>query len=82
MMAHGYQVLEMLVPNSVWSISGNDWSGVEFDGKAPITQTQFEAGFAEYDAWKAQQEATKAEAKAALLDRLGITEAEARLLLG
>ena len=43
-----------------------------------------EAMAAEYAAQKAQEEldkATKAEAKAELLDRLGITEEEARLLL-
>ena len=43
-----------------------------------------EAMAAEYAAKKAQEEldkATKAEAKAELLDRLGITEEEARLLL-
>ena len=34
------------------------------------------------DAAKAQAEADKAEAKAALLERLGITEDEAKLLLG
>ena len=44
-----------------------------------------EAMAAEYAAQKAQEEldkATKAEAKAELLDRLGITEDEAKLLLG
>ena len=44
-----------------------------------------EAMAAEYAAQKAQEEldkATKAEAKAELLDRLGITEEEAQLLLG
>ena len=46
--------------------------------------TEREAMAAEYAAQKAQEEAdkaTKAEAKAELLDRLGITEEEARLLL-
>jgi hypothetical protein len=44
-----------------------------------------EAMAAEYAAQKAQEEldkATRAEAKAELLDRLGITEEEAKLLLG
>ena len=44
-----------------------------------------EAMAAEYAAKKAQEEldkATKAEAKAELLERLGITEDEAKLLLG
>jgi hypothetical protein len=44
-----------------------------------------EAMAAEYAAQKAQEEldkATRAEAKAELLERLGITEEEAKLLLG
>ena len=44
-----------------------------------------EARAAEYAAQKAQEEldkASKAEAKAELLERLGITEEEAKLLLG
>jgi phosphosulfolactate phosphohydrolase-like enzyme len=44
-----------------------------------------EAMAAEYAAQKAQEEldkATRAEAKAELLERLGITEDEAKLLLG
>ena len=47
----------------------------------PITEAEFNAGFAKYDAWKAEQEASKAEAKAAVLERLGITEEEAKLIL-
>lgn len=47
----------------------------------PITKAQFEAGFAKYDAYKAQQDAQQAATKAALLDRLGITADEAKLLL-
>jgi len=34
-----------------------------------------------YDVWKAEQDSAKAAQKAALLERLGITEDEAKLLL-
>ena len=53
-----------------------------------IDREMNDAEFAEYKADKARHEAITAEAeakaaqKAALLDRLGITEAEAKLLLG
>jgi hypothetical protein len=47
----------------------------------PLTKKQFDDGFAAYDAWKATQDANKSAAKAALLDRLGITAEEANLLL-
>jgi hypothetical protein len=80
-MATGSQVLEMLIPTGGWAIIGNDFEGIQFLEAEPITKAQFEAGFAQYDAWKAEQDATKAEAKLALLDRLGISEAEAKLLL-
>lgn len=81
-MATGSQVLEMLIPTGGWAIIGNDYEGIQFLEAEPITEAEFKAGFAKVDAWKAQEEASKAEAKAALLDRLGITEEEARLLLG
>jgi hypothetical protein len=81
-MARGADVLQMLIPTGGWAITGNDWEGVEFLEATPITKEQFEAGFAQYDTWKAEQDAAKATAKQALLERLGITAEEAQLLLG
>jgi hypothetical protein len=80
-MAKGYEVLEMLRPAGGWILNGNDYEGIEFLTCDPITKQEFEAGFAKVDALKAEQEAKHATDKAALLQRLGITEAEARLLL-
>lgn len=80
-MAKGGEVLSMLLPNGGWYISGNDYEGIQFLECEPITKAQFEAGFAKYDAYKAQQDAQQAATKAALLDRLGITADEAKLLL-
>jgi hypothetical protein len=80
-MAKGYEVLTMLLPQGGWAMTGEDWEGVEFFEATPITKEQFEAGFAQYDAWKAEQDAIKATAKAELLERLGITADEAKLLL-
>lgn len=80
-MAKGVDVLEMLIPTGGWVTRGNNFGDVEFIDCEPITKAEFEAGFAQYDAWKAEQDAAKANAKSALLDRLGITEAEAKLLL-
>ena len=81
-MATGGEVLRMLIPDGGYAITGNDYEGITFIEAEPITKAEFEAGFAKYDAWKAEQEASKAQAKAAVLERLGITEEEARLLLG
>jgi hypothetical protein len=81
-MAQAYQVLEMLCPEGGWIIVGEDFDNITWVDERPrCTKAQFEAGFAEYDSWKAEQAQAKATQKAALLDRLGITEEEAKLLL-
>jgi hypothetical protein len=72
----------MLIPAGGWILTGNDYEGIEFLTCDPITKQEFDAGFAKVDAFKAEQEAKRATDKAALLERLGITEAEAQLLLG
>jgi hypothetical protein len=81
-MATNTDVLRMLIPNGGYVARGNEYEGIEFLECEPITKEQFEAGFAQYDAWKAEQDAAKAATKQALLDRLGITQEEAQLLLG
>ena len=81
-MATNREVLRMLIPNGGYVAVGNDYEGIQFLECEPITKEQFEAGFAQYDAWKAEQEAAKAHERSALLAKLGITEKEARLLLG
>jgi hypothetical protein len=81
-MAQAYQVLEMLCPEGGYIIVGEDFDNITWVDERPrCTKAQFEAGFAEYDSWKAEQAQAKATQKAALLDRLGITEEEAKLLL-
>ena len=80
-MAEHYEVLRMLIPNGGYVQTGTEFEGIEFIDCEPITKKQYEDGFAQYDAWLLQQETEKAAAKAALLDRLGITAEEAQLLL-
>ena len=80
-MATGANVLELLIPQGGWVITGDDFQGIKFLECEPITKAEFEAGFAQYDAWKAEQEAKAATDKAALLAKLGITADEAKLLL-
>ena len=81
-MVKGSDVLAMLRPEGGWLIRGNEYSGIEWVDCEPLSEEEFNAGFAEYNAWKAEQEATAQAKKQALLDRLGITEEEAKLLLG
>ena len=80
-MATIQDVLGMLIPNGGYVARGDEYEGIEFLECEPITKAEFEAGFAQYDAWKAEQEAKAAADKAALLAKLGITADEARLLL-
>lgn len=80
-MANGGDVLGFLIPTGGWVITGNDYEGIQFLECEPITKKQFVDGFAQYDAWKSEQDAAAAAAKSAVLERLGITQAEAHLLL-
>ena len=80
-MAKGNEVLDYLIPDGGWYISGDDFSGIEFISCEPITEKQFKDGFAKYDNWKISEAESKATAKSALLERLGITADEAALLL-
>jgi hypothetical protein len=82
-MAKGSQVLSMLLPNGGWVIYGNDYEGIQFLECEQITKTQFEAGFAQYDAWKAEQEAaqvTSKQAAEAKLTALGLTTDDLKAL--
>jgi hypothetical protein len=80
-MAKSSDVLAMLIPNGGYVQYGDSYEGIEFIEAEPITKKQFEDGFAQYDAWNAEQDAANAAAKSALLERLGISEDEAKLLL-
>lgn len=81
-MATGAEVLEMLIPKG-WVIVGDDYEGIQFIDCEPITKKQFEAGFAQYDAWKAEQDAKVVAAKEtaeAKLAALGLTGADLKAL--
>lgn len=80
-MATGSDVLNMLIPNGGWVISGDDFTGIQFIECDPITEEQFLAGFAKVDKFMANQVKAQETAKAALLTKLGITAEEAVLLL-
>lgn len=82
-MATGGDVLTMLCKGVEYAIWGDDYDSIEWYEKKPaITKEEFEAGFAQYDAWKVEQDAQAAAQRQVLLDKLGITKEEARLLLG
>jgi hypothetical protein len=75
--------INKLKPNAEFSITNDDYSTIKWDvleGKAP-TQAQIDVAIEQVKADEITQAAAKATAKAALLDRLGITAEEAVLLL-
>ena len=81
-MVNGGDVLTMLCPAGGWIITGDDFDGITWVDERPrCTKAEYEAGFAKYDAWKAEQDNKAAADKAALLAKLGITADEAELLL-
>ena len=82
-MATGADVLGMLIPTGGWVLTGNDYEGIEFIEAKPITKAQFEAGFAQFDAWKAKEDAKAEAAKVnamAKLEALGLTADDLRAL--
>ena len=82
-MAQGYEVLEMLLPNGGYVVVGDEYEGIQFLECEPITKAQFTAGFAQFDAWKAEQDAKAAADKAAAqakLATLGLTADDLKAL--
>jgi len=82
-MATGAEVLTMLIPTGGWVISGDDFEKIQFIEATPITKAQFEAGFAQYDVFKAEQDAKAGTDKAAAqakLAALGLTADDLKAL--
>lgn len=77
------EAIQKLRPNAQFSYQENDYSTIKWDvleGEAP-TQAEIDEAIKQIKIDEVQAELDKAAAKAALLDRLEITEAEAKLLL-
>jgi hypothetical protein len=82
-MAHGTNVMAMLCPQGGWTMIGEDFDTAQFLECEPITKAQYEAGFAQYDAWKAEQNAQAVADKAAAqakLEALGLTANDLKAL--
>jgi len=81
-MAESIDVVRMLRPEGGWVVRGNDYEGIEFIECEPFTKKEWTDAFAKCDAWIAKQDAAKEAQRQAILDRLGLTADEAKLLLG
>lgn len=75
-------ILTEMYPGSEWSMSNEDYSTLEWlSDSAKPSQKELDDKKEATAKAIADKELTKATTKAALLDRLGITEEEAKLLL-
>jgi hypothetical protein len=82
-MATTSEVLGFLIPNGGYIARGDEFEGIEFIDCEPITKAQFEAGFAQFDAWKAEQDAALAADKVnamSKLEALGLTADDLKAL--
>lgn len=82
-MATPSEVLGYLIPDGGYVLRGSEYEGIEFIEAKPITKAQYEAGFAQYDAWKAEQDAKVIADKAtaqAKLEALGLTADDLKAL--
>jgi hypothetical protein len=82
-MSYLVKAIYKLKPGSQFSFTDNDYSTIKWDvleGDAP-TQSEIDAATEQVKAEEIQAEAEAQAKKQALLDRLGITAEEARLLL-
>jgi hypothetical protein len=82
-MATSLEVLRFLIPNGGWVLVGDEFEGIQFVECEPITKAKFTAGFAQYDAWKAQQDSAAIAAKEvaqAKLTALGLTTDDLKAL--
>ena len=75
-----FKSIQFIRPNSEFSLSGTELTWLD-DNQVEPTNAEIEAGWIAYQAAQEVQAQANATAKAALLDRLGITADEAKLLL-
>jgi hypothetical protein len=75
-----FKAIQFIRPNAHFSLQDDKLIWLDTNAIQP-TESEIELGWVAYNAWKTEQDLAKATQKAALLDRLGITEDEAKLLL-
>ena len=82
-MATRAEVLKFLIPNGGYVSNTENFEDIQFLECEPITKAQFTAGFAQYDAWKAEQDSKAAADKlsaTAKLAALGLTTDDLKAL--
>jgi hypothetical protein len=77
------KILEYKYPTDEWTLNGDDYEGLTWLSDTPKpSKATLDGLWDQVIAEMRAEKATKAAQRQALLDRLGITEDEARLLLG
>lgn len=82
-MSYLTRAIQKLQPEAEFTFINDDYSTIEWiklDGNAP-SKKQIDDAIKAIKTFESSEAETKAAAKAALLERLGITEDEAKLLL-
>ena len=78
------KAIRLLKPTAQYSFTDNDYSTIKWDvldGDAP-TQKEIDAAIKQVKANEIKEAEAKAAQRQAILDRLGLTADEAKLLLG
>ena len=79
----GKEVMEYLRPSGGWVIYGDDFDSIQyFNNCEPISAKLFADTLADIENIVATKEADKAASKEAILERLGLTAEEAKLIAG
>jgi hypothetical protein len=82
-MTKASDVLTYLRPEGGWVIWGEDFESIRYDeGVIPVTKTEFNKGIKDYESWRAKDDAEKQAARQAILDRIGLTADELKMILG
>jgi hypothetical protein len=77
------KILNQFYKDNQWSLNGDDYDGLVWLSDTPKpSKTTLDDLWSQVEAKAEADKIKKANAKSALLDRLGITEEEAMLLLG
>jgi len=83
-MNHLVAAIHKLRPNAEFAFTGNDYSTIEWlnlEGKAP-TKSEIEVAIVEVEAEIQASTLAKEAARQSVLDKLGLSEDEAKALLG
>lgn len=75
------EVIKFIRPQGGFIVRGNTFDGIEFLECEPFTEEEFNQAKINYQNWKEQKETEAKIKRQALLDKLGITEDEAKILL-